>query len=59
MTAKYTSFTAPEAVTKTDPRPWREKFFEGQKNYYFIIAAHSLNSYQLEIRVPERYIGKY
>jgi len=59
MTAKYTSFTVPESVTITDPRPWKEKFFEGQKDYYFIINAHSLNSYKLEIRVPERYIGKY
>jgi hypothetical protein len=58
MTAKYETFTS-ESVTKTDPRPWKEKFFEGQKSYYFIIVAHSLNSYNIEIRVPERYIGKY
>jgi len=59
LTSKYTTVTTQEPVKKTDPRPWKEKFFEGQKNYYFIIAAHSLNSYKLEIRVPERYIGKY
>ncbi len=43
----------------TDPRPWVEKFFEGQRNYFFIIDAHSLDSYNIEIRVPTRYIGKY
>jgi hypothetical protein len=42
-----------------DPRPWKEKFFEGQRNYYFIINTNSVNSYSVEIRVPTRYIGKY
>lgn len=43
----------------SDPRPWKEKFYEGAKKYYFIIYAHSLNSYHLDIRVPADYIGKY
>jgi hypothetical protein len=42
-----------------DPRPWKEKFYEGERKYYFIISAHSLNSYKLEVRVPAAYIGKY
>jgi hypothetical protein len=42
-----------------DPRPWKEKFFEGQRNYYFIVDTHAVNSYSIEIRVPSRYIGKY
>jgi hypothetical protein len=42
-----------------DPRPWKEKFYEGERKYYFIISAHSLNSYKLDIRVPAAYIGKY
>lgn len=42
-----------------DPRPWKEKFYEGARKYYFIIYAHSLNSYNLDIRVPTAYIGKY
>jgi hypothetical protein len=48
--------------TKTgrgDPRPWKEKFYEGQKNYYFIIKASLLKSYKIEIRVPSSYIGKF
>jgi hypothetical protein len=40
-----------------DPRPWTEKFFEGQRSYYFIINAQLLNSYSIDIRVPARYIG--
>jgi len=43
----------------TDPRPWSEKFFEGQRSYYFIINAHELDSYGLEIKVPSSYLGKY
>jgi hypothetical protein len=45
--------------TKSDPRPWKEKFFEGQKKYFFIINTQSLDSYTMEIRVPEEYIGRY
>lgn len=41
----------------TDPRPWTEKFFEGQRNYYFIINSQRIKSYSIDIRVPTRYIG--
>ena len=41
------------AQTETiDPRPWTEKFFEGQRNYYFIITAQSLDSYTIKIQIP-------
>ena len=46
-------------IISQDPRPWIEKFFEGQRNYFFIITAQSLNSYELDIRVPTSYIGEY
>ena len=42
-----------------DPRPWMEKFYEGQRNYYFIINARYLNSYNIDIRVPTKDVGKY
>jgi len=45
--------------TGSDPRPWKEKFYEGQKNYFFIINTQALSSYTIEIRVPAEYIGKY
>ena len=45
--------------TESDPRPWKEKFYEGQQNYYFVINTQALTSYTIEIRVPEEYIGKY
>lgn len=41
----------------TDPRPWTEKFFEGQRSYYFIINSQRIKSYSIDIRVPTRYIG--
>ena len=46
-------------ISPNDPRPWKERFFEGSRNYYFVITAHALNSYNLDIRVPTEYIGKY
>lgn len=58
-TSRYASVEATPEVTQVDPRPWTEKFYEGQRNYYFVISAKSLNSYSLKIQVPTRYIGKY
>jgi hypothetical protein len=55
VTGDYSDTT----TTVEDPRPWKEKFFEGQKRYYFIINAHSIESYTLELRIPSSYIGKY
>jgi len=43
----------------SDPRPWKEKFFEGQRSYYFIVRTHLLTSYSIDIKVPTSYVGKY
>jgi hypothetical protein len=40
-----------------DPRPWTEKFFEGERNYYFVITTRFIASYRIDILVPERYAG--
>ena len=48
----------PSLWKDNDPRPWKEKFFEGQKSYYFIIKAGSIKSYSLDIKVPNNYLGK-
>lgn len=46
-----------QSITIPDPRPWKEKFFEGQRGCYFVVNAHQLNSYDLQIRVPSSYLG--
>jgi hypothetical protein len=38
-----------------DPRPWVEKFYEGNRNYYFVINTRFVSSYTLEIKVPALY----
>ncbi|MFA4876923.1 MAG: hypothetical protein WC586_05885 [Methanoregula sp.] len=48
-----------EPKTVIDPRPWKEKFFEGQRNYYFIINSQNLKSYKIDIKIPTKYIGKF
>jgi hypothetical protein len=47
--------------TGYDPRPWKEDFYEGPKdmNYFFVINSHMIHSYQIDILVPKRYVGKY
>jgi hypothetical protein len=49
----------PELWTNNDPRPWKEKIFEGNKGYYLVITAHYLNSYSVDIKVPTSYIESY
>jgi len=39
----------------SDPRPWVEKFYEGNHDYYFILNARFIASYELSIMVPEHY----
>ncbi len=41
-----------------DPRPWKEKFLEGNKRYYFIIRANMLSSYSIDIKFPTSYLEK-
>jgi hypothetical protein len=41
-----------------DPRPWKEKFLEGNNQYYFIIRANTLSSYSIDIKVPTSYLEK-
>jgi len=44
-----------------DPRPWVETFYEGSssKDYYFVVNTHMIKSYKIEVKVPDRYLGKY
>jgi len=37
-----------------DPRPWSQKFYQGNKAYDFVIDAHYLNSYAIDIRIPDK-----
>ncbi|HNX17890.1 MAG TPA: hypothetical protein PKM50_06145 [Methanoregula sp.] len=58
-TPKYAETVATPTLSETDPRPWTEKFYEGQRGYYFIINSQYLNSYTIEILIPTKYLGKY
>jgi hypothetical protein len=54
--SKYATQVTPE-VTPVDPRPWTEKFYEGERNYYFIVTSKGLSSYSMKINVPSRYLA--
>ncbi len=47
----------PRLFAENDPRPWIEKFYEGNHDYYFIINTRFVSSYAIEIKVPKRYIS--
>jgi len=36
--------------------PFVEKFFEGNHNYYFIINTKYIQSYSIEVRIPQKYL---
>lgn len=36
-----------------DPRPWKQKFYEGNKEYYLVITTKHIKSYAIEARVPK------
>ncbi len=55
-TGKTASGDYSASVAILDPRPWKEKFYEGNKAYFFIVNTHAINSYGIEIRVPSDYI---
>jgi hypothetical protein len=41
------------AKSGIDPRPWKQKFYEGNKEYYFVITTKHLKSYTIEARIPK------
>ena len=48
----------PVLLKKYDPRPWKEKIFEGRNSYYLVITARHLASYSIDIKIPNSYLGK-
>jgi hypothetical protein len=36
-----------------DPRPWKQKFYEGNKEYRFVITTKHIKSYSIEARIPK------
>ncbi|HZK30630.1 MAG TPA: hypothetical protein VFC43_05280 [Methanoregula sp.] len=41
------------AKSGQDPRPWKQKFYEGNKEYRFVITTKHLKSYTIEARIPK------
>ncbi|MDD1699505.1 MAG: hypothetical protein LUQ04_01795 [Methanoregula sp.] len=41
------------AKSGIDPRPWKQKFYEGNKEYCFVITTKHLKSYVIEARIPK------
>ncbi|MDO8840752.1 MAG: hypothetical protein Q7J09_07395 [Methanocalculus sp.] len=38
--------------SENDPRPWKQKFYEGGRSYYLVIDSRLIESYTIEIKVP-------
>ena len=53
-TAKKGRETTSSDTIYADPRPWTEKFFEGQRSYYFIINSQLIKSLQHRYPRPDK-----
>lgn len=38
---------------------WKETFYEGQRDYWFVINTRCIRSYTLQVLVPARYVGEH
>lgn len=47
-----------EATAKWKKENWKETFYEGQKDYWFVINTQCIRSYTLQIMVPEKYVSQ-
>jgi hypothetical protein len=59
LTSGNQKATVSSDTVYVDPRPWTEKFYEGQRTYYFIIKTQSIESYSIDIKIPSEYLGVY
>ncbi|HWQ66593.1 MAG TPA: hypothetical protein VN372_06960 [Methanospirillum sp.] len=50
-TSSSTSTSTTDTKKNWDPRPWKEKFFEGYRTYFLDITAQNLISYKVDIKV--------
>jgi hypothetical protein len=57
--SKYAEIAPTPTFSSIDPRPWTVKFFEGHRNYFFVINTRYIESYKIDLRVPANYVGKY
>ena len=46
-----------KSTAKWKAENWKEIFYEGQKDYRFVINTQCIRSYTLQIMVPEKYVS--
>lgn len=45
-----------DATAEWKANNWKETFYEGQRDYWFVINTRCIRSYTLEVLVPEKYV---
>lgn len=58
VTLRSSEFMAMKGKSELREEQWVKTFYEGQKDYYFVINTQSIGSYHLKVQVPETYVGK-
>ncbi|WP_067051277.1 hypothetical protein [Methanofollis ethanolicus] len=48
--------TAENATAEWKNENWKETFYEGQRDYWFVINTRCIRSYTLQVMVPEKYV---
>lgn len=53
----YTDFKSGNVTRDNTKSRWTEQFYEGSGDYWFVINTRCIRSYDLQVMVPERYVG--
>lgn len=59
VTLNFPEFMATKDKSELREEQWVKTFYEGDRDYYFVINTRSISAYHLKIQVPKTYVGKY
>jgi len=44
-----------DVYTASRERPWVEKFYEGNRSYYFVVTTRFIRAYTIDLKIPSTY----
>lgn len=57
ITLNFADFLAVKDKPELKKQQWVSTFYEGNRDYYFVINTRCIDSYSIKIQVPETYVG--
>lgn len=57
VTLNFADFLGTKGEPDLREKQWVNTFYEGNRDYYFVINTRCIDSYSIKIQVPETYVG--